>query len=77
MFKLTENIWDYSQKSKTNQQFLMYKINIVEIIVELCQFTLNKQREQNKNTLMKQCALKLFQVYREKYKNIFLAKYPE
>lgn len=60
MFKLTENIWGYSQKSKTNEQFLMYKINIVEIIVELCQFTLNKQREQNKNTLMKQCALKLF-----------------
>lgn len=54
MFKLINNTWGYSQKSKIKLAILNVQKSILWKYAQLCQFILNKQKAQNKNTLMKQ-----------------------
>lgn len=81
MFKLINNTWGYSQKSKIKLAILNVQKSILWKYAQLCQFILNKQKAQNKNTLMKQFFLGLQRknvlALQRKMQEHFLAKNPE
>ena len=81
MFKLINNTWGYSQKSKIKLAILNVQKSILWKYAQLCQFILNKQKAQNKNTLMKQFFLGLQRKnvlsLQRKMQEHFLAKNPE
>lgn len=81
MFKLINNTWGYSQKSKIKLAILNVQKSILWKYAQLCQFILNKQKAQNKNTLMKQFFLGLQRknvlALQRKMQEQFLAKNPE